>query len=234
MRLSKKINRIILTGHDGLLGVSVHEHLRLQGFEVLVASLDNGVDLTSEEKVLGFFAANKADAMIVMHAINPAVINGSALPTGPQSLLDVSVDSFSDFMNVNVVSLFSVCKAFMQSNKSGRIITFSSIYGLRTPRPAIFDRGIKHPGYSVSKAAVIALTSYLAAHCGPKYRINGIALGGVESNQGAKFVRKYSAIVPLGRMAHQSDLNSTLDYLLDERTDYLHGTTVVLDGGFTL
>ena len=44
---------------------------------------------------------------------------------------------------------------------------FSFTYGLVSPKPNLYDGSHKHIAYGVSKAGVINLTKYLAAHLAP-------------------------------------------------------------------
>ena len=77
-------------------------------------------------------------------------------------LFDVSLKSFNKYLNLNVTSLFSVCREYARNNNKGNIINFSSIYGDVSPDPKIYMKGKhKHIGYAVSKSAVIYLTKYL-------------------------------------------------------------------------
>ena len=102
-------------------------------------------------------------------------------------------------MSVNVNSMFIMTKVIgkkmIRKKIKGSIIQISSIYGLVAPDQRIYkgsfykNRSINTPGvYSVSKAAVIGLTKYLASYWGSKgIRVNTLVPGGVESGQNKIF-----------------------------------------------
>ena len=102
-------------------------------------------------------------------------------------LYNFSLDSFEEYMKINVISLFSVCREFAQNNKNGSIVNFSSTYGIVSPNPSLYENSNKHVAYGVSKEAVINLTKYLAVHLAPKIRVNCIVPGGIKNNPDRKF-----------------------------------------------
>ena len=88
--------------------------------------------------------------------------------------------------------------------------------------------------YSVSKAAVIGLTKYLATYWADKnIRVNCITPGGVESCQNDVFKEKYSSRVPLGRMAQPEEMVGALLYLASNASSYVTGQNIIIDGGWS-
>jgi NAD(P)-dependent dehydrogenase (short-subunit alcohol dehydrogenase family) len=124
---------------------------------------------------------------------------------------------------------------------AGSIINVSSIYGMVAPDQGIYqyrrDEGddfYKPVGYSVSKSSLYNLTRYLAAYWGKRQvRVNTLTLGGVLNSQDARFIDKYVAKVPLGRMANQDDYVGPVIFLMSEAARYLTGANIVIDGGYT-
>ena len=78
------------------------------------------------------------------------------------------------------------------------------------------------------------LTKYLASHYA-KYniQINSISPGGILNNQDKRFQISYSYKTPAGRMASTSDMQSVLEMLISKKSDYINGSNIVVDGGFT-
>ena len=83
-------------------------------------------------------------------------------------------------------------------------------------------------------AGLINLTSYFARLWGPHgVRVNALSPGGVQADQDPEFVRKYSDLVPLGRMAEVADLTGPLLFLASDASRYVNGHNLQVDGGFT-
>ena len=152
---------------------------------------------------------------------------------GRQTLFSVSLESLRKYLETNVISLFSVCRQFARSDHAKGIINFSSTYGLVSPLPDLYSGREKHIGYSTSKGAVIQLTKHLATHLAPRIRVNCIAPGGVEHDQGESFIAAYSRHTPMGRMMRSTELNKLLEYLCSDHSNYMTGSVITIDGGWT-
>tara|TARA_B110000495_G_scaffold115646_1_gene100230 strand:+ start:204 stop:881 length:678 start_codon:yes stop_codon:yes gene_type:complete len=219
---------IIITGSEGLLGKEISKYFR-KFAKVHELDLSLGHDLTDEKFVKEWFSKNHADYLINCFAVNDN-INKKRKKT---TLFNFSLDSFQDYLNVNLISLFSVCREFAKNNKKSSIINFSSIYGTVSPNPSLYDKSHKDIGYSVSKAGVIHMTKYLAVHLAPKIRVNCIVPGGVLQNQDLMFKKKYSKLTPMNRMMKKNELNGILDFLCSKKSSYMTGSIIFMDGGYT-
>jgi len=220
--------KIIVTGSEGLLGKEITQYLEKK-YHVKKLDLLLGHDLRDEKFVKSWFSKNKADALVNCFALNDHVKLGEKRGT----IFDISLNSFSEFLDVNLTVLFSVCREFARNNKQGSIINFSATTGIVSARPDLYNGAHKHPGYSVSKAGVINLTKFLATHLSPKIRVNCVAPGGVEYAQDKKFIEKYSKLTPLGRMMKKNELNKLIEFLCTDDSSYITGSTMVVDGGWT-
>lgn len=221
--------RIVITGCDGFLGKNILGYLKTVGYEVLGLDLNLGHDLSNESFVRSWFSDNSADVLINCFAINDHVLPRNQR----ESFLDVSLENFEEVLSVNVTALFSVCREFIRNNRTGKIINFSSIYSMISPRPDIYAGGEKHIGYGVSKAAVNQITRHLAVHAAPNFSVNTIILGGVLNGQHSDFVNAYSENVPMGRMGNPSDLYPVLEMLISPGSQYVTGSEILIDGGWT-
>jgi len=156
---------------------------------------------------------------------------------------DYSPEEWRAIMAVNIDGMFLVAQAvgreMVKQGRGGSIIQTSSIYGVMAPDQRIYE-GSSHLGrpintpavYATSKAAVIGLSRYLAAYWAPhRIRVNTLVPGGVESGQNEEFRMRYSARVPMGRMAQPDEMVAALVYLASNASGYVTGQEIIVDGG---
>jgi len=221
------LKKIIITGSEGILGSSLCNFFE-KNYKILKLDIKLGHDLTDEKFVKKWFKNNNSDYLINCFALNDHVNSKRRKNT----LFEFSLSSFSDYLNVNLTSLFSVCREFARNNKQGSIVNFSSYLGLVSPRPDIYNGSHKDIGYTISKFGVIGMTKYLAVHLAPKIRVNCISPGGIYNNQSKDFVKKYSKLTPMGRMMKKEEVNDLVDYLCSDKSSYFTGENFVMDGGY--
>ena len=142
--------KIAITGSEGLLGKEITNYLS-KNHKVFKLDLELGHNLSDEEFVKNWFKKNKVDALVNCFALNDHVEPGEKRGT----LFDVTLQSFSKFLEINLTTLFSVCREFARNNKKGAIVNFSATTGIVSARPDIYNGKHKHPAYSISKAGVI-------------------------------------------------------------------------------
>jgi len=124
----------------------------------------------------------------------------------------------------------------MSSRGSGSLINFSSIYGFLGPNFSIYEGlDMKNSvAYSAIKGGVINLTRYLASFYGPMgIRVNTVSPGGVFDNQNEIFVKKYSNLTPLRRMANKEEVAMPVLFLASEASSYITGQNIIIDGGWS-
>ena len=203
-------------------------------------------DITDENAVVSVLAKIYAEFGEIHVLHNNAASKGRSLDDFFQPYENFKLETWKDIMNVNIDAMFlmskHVGKHMIDKKIKGSIIQTASIYGVVGPDQRIYegsrylDRQISSPAvYSASKAAVIGLTNYLAAYWGHLgIRVNTLTPGGVESGQNDVFKNKYSARVPLNRMAQASEMVGALVFLASDNASYVTGQNIVVDGGLTV
>ena len=223
------MKKIVITGSKGLIGTELCKFFKKK-YRLLELDLKLGHDLADEKFVKKWFKENHADYLVNCFALNDHVDQKRKKST----LYDFSLESFNDYLQVNLTSLFSVCREFSKNNKVGSVVNFSSTYGLVSPNPNLYHGSHKHIAYGVSKAGVINLTKYLATHLAPNIRVNCVVPGGVLSKQSKKFRDSYSKLTPMKRMMHKNELNEIIEFLCSSNSSYTTGSVFVIDGGYTI
>ena len=78
------------------------------------------------------------------------------------------------------------------------------------------------------------MTKWLASKYAPeKTYFNCISPAGVFNNQTKTFVKNYTKLIPVKKMASQKQIYSAIEFLLSEDANYVVGQNIYVDGGFT-
>jgi NAD(P)-dependent dehydrogenase (short-subunit alcohol dehydrogenase family) len=153
-----------------------------------------------------------------------ALVNNAGI-FQPLTWQDTTRESWQQHMMVNLTAPFLLSQAFARQipeNKTGRII---NLLDWRALRPTAY-----HLPYTVSKAALAALTQSLAIALAPRITVNGLALGAVLPPSDGNTPPNILKNVPLGRWANLDEVCQALLFLLDG-PDYITGEIIHVDGG---
>jgi NAD(P)-dependent dehydrogenase (short-subunit alcohol dehydrogenase family) len=254
--LSGKV--VVITGGAGILGSRMSQ--ALVGCGARLAIIDrSGAKAAALAQALGGAATGYAGDVTdragllalrtrIEAEIGPVnvLINNIATKTANmfEPFETFPLEDWNEVMNVNTTGAMLACQVFgtpMAERGAGSIITTLSVYGIVGPDQRIYEgamyegRAINSPAvYAASKAALLGLTKYLAAYWGHRgVRVNAITPGGVFSGQNDEFVGRYSARVPLGRMAQGDEMSGAIVYLASDDSSYVTGHNLVVDGGLT-
>ena len=126
--------------------------------------------------------------------------------------------------------------------RDGEIILRYVSYALLAGDPSVLEdrclNGLKETypiGMKKIKGGIINLTRSMASYFGRyNIRVNTICPGGVYDSQNSKFLKNYSKLTPLGRMANKDEIIFPVIFLSSEASSYITGTTMLADGGFTI
>lgn len=240
--MSAEVRRAVVTGALGNLGPIWCTALESAGYEVV------RVDLAEAP---GMHVADVTDAA-ALRAVRDQVgaphvlVNNAGIDQPPTAeaagdgVEGIDADEFLRVLDVNIRGVFVATQVFgsaMADAGRGSIVNVGSLYASVAPIPAFYDHipgFLKPPAYGASKAGVVALTRYFARLWGPAgVRVNALSPGGVAGSQDPEFVAKFTARVPLGRMAAGDDLVGPLLFLASEASRYVTGQELRVDGGFT-
>ena len=177
------------------------------------------------------------------------LVNNAGVDQPPDSggnrsrIEDLPIDQFRRMVEVNLLGTFQMTQLIgggMAARGGGSIVNIGSLYASVSPDQRFYDHlpgdlpFLKSPAYGASKAAVVNLTKYFATLWGSSgVRVNTLSPGGVLGGQDQNFRSKYSARVPMGRLAQSADLTGPLVFLASAASNYVTGHELRVDGGFT-
>jgi NAD(P)-dependent dehydrogenase (short-subunit alcohol dehydrogenase family) len=188
-------------------------------------------------------AGRRVDILINNAAIDPKV-------TGDGGLLAASrvehfpLEQWDEQVAVGLTGAFLCSQVFGEAmagdGRGGVILNIASDLSVIAPDQRLYRRDeladaaqpVKPVTYSVIKAGLVGLTRYLATYWADRgVRVNALSPGGVEAGQSESFVRRVSAVIPLGRMARRDEFRAAVQFLCSDASSYLTGQNIVIDGG---
>jgi NAD(P)-dependent dehydrogenase (short-subunit alcohol dehydrogenase family) len=189
-------------------------------------------------KILARFGA--ADCLI-----NAAGGNRPQATTGADArFFDLPAEALRWVFDLNILGTILPCQVFgkiMAEKGSGVILNISSMNAFR-PLTRI-------PAYSAAKAGLSNFTQWLAVHMAqeysPRIRVNAIAPGFFLTEQNRFLLRDRTtgewtergkqilAHTPMGRLGNPEDLFGATLWLLSPASEFVTGTIVPIDGGFS-
>jgi NAD(P)-dependent dehydrogenase (short-subunit alcohol dehydrogenase family) len=237
----------VVTGALGRLGPIWVDALAGAGMQVVgvdvregasAAALFEVASVTDRAQMDGVLARVEQELGTPHVLVNNAGIDQPPDPAATGELEGISADEFLRVLDVNTRGTFvasQVVGSAMLRAGRGSIVNIGSLYASISPDPGFYDHlpgFLKPPAYGASKAGVVQLTRWFARHI-PPVRVNVLSPGGVRDDQDDAFLGKYTARVPLGRMAEPADLVGPLLFLAGDASRYVTGHELRVDGGFT-
>ena len=238
---------VFVTGASSGLGARFVEVLSAYGAKVVLAArrvdrieaaakmLKNAIalpfDVTRPESYISAFDQAESELGPITQLVNNAGVGGL------DDTLNYTPDDWRFVQGTNVDAIFNLSRFFaarrIALGKPGSIINISSAAGYIVSETST--------AYSVSKAAVVAMTKALAYELSPyQIRVNGIAPGYIYSEMTNDFLasdagKEMLKRVPQRRVGEPSDLDGTLLLLASARASgFMTGATVIVDGGIAL
>ena len=149
--------------------------------------------------------------------------------------LELDPKSWEWTMDINARALLLCAqRAVKLMPEGGQIVSISSL-GSRLVMPV-------YSAVGVSKAALEALTRYLAIELAPKnVRVNCVSAGAVETEALKIFAndetfKKFKTVqnTPAGRMVLPEDVANLVNFLCSEDSYMIRGQVITIDGGYSI
>lgn len=145
--------------------------------------------------------------------------------------LRMSEKDFMDVVDVNLKGCFLCSKeaaAIMMRQRNGSIINISSVVGL--------SGNAGQANYAASKAGIIGLTKSMAKEIGSRnIRVNAIAPGFIQTQMtdalSESRKKEIQSHIPLRILGSVEDVANVALFLADEKSRYITGEVIRVDGG---
>lgn len=242
----------LITGGASGLGLAVAGQMAEQGARLLLVDW-NELGLQAARTSLGatVLQGDVSEASVATAAIDLArsefgrldvLFNNAGIdPLKAKSVVDTEIGDWDRVIDVNVRSAFLMSRAaipLMRASGGGAIVNTASIAGLK---PAGDEAA-----YSVSKAAMVSLTTSIAVDFAKDgIRANCVCPGFMEmvmtdrrrdltKEQQRARAEGAAARVPLGRQGTYEEVAKAVLFLAGGDASYITGAALVVDGGLLL
>jgi NAD(P)-dependent dehydrogenase (short-subunit alcohol dehydrogenase family) len=212
----------VVTGGARGIGKAVCQAFAAQGVSVCTIDLldnDYFVGDIADEQVLRAFAAK----VISEHGNIDFLINNACLSRG--GLDTCTGDNFSYVLKVGVTAPFLLTRLFMDHfNTPASIVNISSTRHLMSQADT--------ESYTAAKGGITALTHAMAITLAGRARVNCISPGWINTT-GPQPGGPDAAQHPAGRVGIPSDIVHAVLFLCDEKSSFITGQNITVDGGMT-
>jgi NAD(P)-dependent dehydrogenase (short-subunit alcohol dehydrogenase family) len=186
-------------------------------------------DVRKDEEVQRILCAAVDELGRVDIVVNSAGVNNR------KPAVELSVEEFEELVDINLTGTFRMCRAvgpLLMAQRSGRVINLSSMLDHVT----IPGRA----GYAASKGGVLQLTKTLALEWAPYgIRVNALSPGPFATPinkvimENEELNRQFIERIPVRRWGRPEEVGAAAVYLASPASDFVTGTTLYIDGGWT-
>ncbi len=195
-------------------------------------------DVSVENEVKAMF-----EKAIKKYSTIDIVVNNAGIQVD-SIFIDMTLAQWQKVIDVNLTGQFlcsrEAAREFIRrgvvpkrSVAAGKIICISSVHE--------FIPWAGHVNYTASKGGVMLMMKSLSQELAPhKIRVNSIAPGAIKTNinraawDTPEAEAKLLELIPYKRVGETGDIASAAVWLASDESDYVNGTTLVVDGGMSL
>lgn len=243
--MSNGLNKVaLIIGGSRGIGAATATRLAAEGYKVaftFASREDKAIEVAAAITAAGGEAlAVKADSADLAQirtavdrvftrfgAIDVLVVNAGIFALG--TIDAVPVEELDRMLDVNVRGVFlAIQTAVSHLKDGGRVITIGSNVAIRTGMAGASV-------YQFTKAAVAAMVKGLALDLAPRaITVNNIQPGPTDTDLNAGAIETLAGMSPLRRVAQPSEIAGLVAYVASAEAGYITGTSLTIDGGFTL
>ena len=237
---------VVVTGASKGIGRAVAKEFANNGYNVVICynksvsdaqQLLNEVSQTTRAIAVKVDVSNEDDVKNMVEITkktfgNIDVLVNCAGVSDTRLLIDSTKEDYDFVFDTNMRGTYNTCKLVgreMLSNQSGKIINISSIWGVLG--------GSCESVYSASKGAIIAFTKALAKELGPNgINVNAVAPGFIQTDMTKNVTNEIKQEImessALGRLGTPEDVASVVLFLASEKSNFITGQVISVDGGW--
>ncbi len=160
------------------------------------------------------------------------------------AFLDMTLEQWNRVLSINLTGAFlcarEAAREFVsRGNEEGRLLAIGKIIFISSVHEII--PWARHVNYAASKGGIMLFMKTIAQELGPmKIRVNSISPGAIRTpiNRTAwetpEAEEKLLTLIPYGRVGEPVDIARAAVWLASDESDYIHGASIIVDGGMTL
>ena len=243
-----KTHAILITGGTGKIGSKLVEHFHSLGSAVVFTSISNEEierTVAGRERLHGINVNFRDEHAIdiIASALDKLKIGVVSLVNNARDLTALGVNDDGSIPEPNWLAEYKIdvvvpyCLTNIIAGKGclRKVVNISSMYGINAFNPHLYGEGQFRPPlqYACAKAALIHLTKCLAVQFAPQgIAVNCVTYGGVEGRVDDEFKKRYAVLCPMGRMMSSEETVGAVDFLISDKSAYMTGQNIVVDGGW--
>ncbi len=251
MQIQLKNKVAVITGSSRGIGATTAVKMAESGAKVVInypfaeekenaESVKNEIESLNQKAMI--VKGNVADSKDAKNIISETkkefgkidiLVNNAGI-TRDNLLLRMKEEEWDQVLDVNLKGVFNCTKAvlrIMMKQKSGKIINLASVVGI------MGNAG--QANYSASKAGVIGFTKSMARELSSRnIKVNAVAPGFIQSKMTDELSEDVKEnmleTIPLNKFGNQEDVANTIIFLASDKSNYITGQVINIDGGMVM
>ncbi len=232
----------LVTGGTRGIGAAIAKKLKEDGYTVVssyVGNTEKAEEFTKNTGIktykfdAGYFESCQKAVQEIENDLgsNIDIIVNNAGITRDKFFHKMAPEDWSAVINTNLNSMFNITRSViekMRANKFGRIISISSINGLKGQ--------VGQSNYSAAKAGIIGFSKAVALENANKgITVNVVAPGYIGTDMvkkiDPKILETIVSQIPVGRLGEPDEIGSLVSYLASDKASFITGATLSINGG---
>jgi 3-oxoacyl-[acyl-carrier protein] reductase len=239
----------VVTGGANGIGREITRRFAGRGATVVVADVEEGpsfdgdlddrvhsveTDVTDEGEVDDLASTAVSEFGSVDVLVNNAAVYSPLVTERDRAFDEIPLDEWRSVVDVNLPGVYVSCRGVvprMVETGGGSVVNISSAVA--------FFGATGYPHYVASKGAVVPLTRTLARELGDDgVRVNAVAPGLILSPASQQLSEEYVRGVvdqqAIPRSGQPKDVVDAVEFLAGDRSSFVTGSTLHVDGGLTM